>query len=143
MTSNTKSTHTHTFVVGDEMIHVEFEDKRTFNSFVNAISKAKTIKFDSKVKEATEIEVTTPQQFKGFTICDEYGHVSLKPPKNYQHNKGDYYTLEPTLMIPWNPEFIGKYWNDGKIHFFPKKTKLSTGFSNEDIARNLKLMGAK
>ena len=144
MVSNTKSTHTHTFVVGDETIHVEFEDKRTFNSFINALSKAKTIKREPKVEEtSTKIDVITPRQFEGFTICDENGHVSLKPPKDYVHNKGDYYTLEPTIMVPWTPEFTGKYWNDGKIHFFPTKTKLSTEFSNEDIAHNLKLMGAE
>lgn len=144
MAPKTKLTHIHTFVVDNETIHVEFEDKRTFNSFVTALTKAKSIKRESKTQEtSTEISVETPQQFEGFTICDENDHVSLKPPKDYVHNKGDYYTLEPTIMVPWTPEFTGKYWNDGKIHFFPKKTKLSTEFSNEDIAKNLKLMGAE
>jgi len=147
MAPKTKLTHVHTFMIDNETFHVEFEDKRTFNSFVNAFDKAKSIKRESKVEEptetATEIDVITPQQFDDFTICDENGHVSLKPPKDYVHNKGDYYTLEPTIMVHWTPQFTGKYWNDGKIHFFPKKTKLSTEFSNEDIANNLKLMGAK
>ena len=132
-----KKIHTHSFAIDGSVVTISFEDKRTLNSLVNALEKAKSIVMEQPA--ATHLKVDTPEVFKDWTIVNKSDHVALKPPK--YHSKEEV-TLAPAFAIEWNPTFTGKYWNDGMYHFFPKKTKLSAEFTNEDMTRNLESMGA-
>ena len=151
MASKAKTIHTHIFRIDDKTLNVSFEDKRTFNSFVKALEKATVVEFtkdkmpDETLKQQTtepneESLVQDPHIFEGWTITENCDHVGLKPPENTQR---EIVTLNPVFSVKWSPTFTGKYWNDGKYHFYPKKTKLSVEFTKEDIIDNFVSMGAK
>jgi hypothetical protein len=138
-----KQIHSHSFEVDGTTVTVSFDDKRTMNSLVNALEKAKSIvsvqtRTNSESHEHS-INVETPNTFDGWKIIDKYDHIALKPPES--HTKEEV-TLMPDLSVEWNPTFTGKYWRDGMYHFFPKKTKLSAEFTTADIVNNLQSMGA-
>ena len=138
-----KQIHSHSFTVDGITVTVSFDDKRTLNSLVKALEKAKSIIAVQELKNESqtepEIKIETPHAFDGWKIVDKYDHIALKPPEN--HTK-EILALMPDIAVEWNPTFTGKYWNDGMYHFFPKKTKLSAEFTKFDIANNLKSMGA-
>ena len=116
--------HIHSFVV----------DKRTLNSLIKALEKAKSITFDKSVSNAIE----TPHVFDDWKIVKKSDHIALKPPEN--HTK-EIVSLIPKFAIQWNPNITGKYWNDDMYHFFPTTTKLSAEYTNDGIINNLKSMG--
>lgn len=128
--------HIHTFVVDNQTISITFDDKRTLNSVIKALEKAKSIRFESSSSNTIE----TPRLFDDWKIVKKSDHIALKPPEN--HTK-EIVSLIPDFAIQWNPNITGKYWNDGMYHFFPTKTKLSAEFTNDDIINNLKSMGAE
>ena len=150
MASKAKTIHTHIFTIDDKTLNVSFEDKRTFNSFVKALEKATVVEFtkekepDETPKQQTDtIEkpvVQDPHMFENWTVYEKDGHVAIKPPKNTER---EIVSLNPDFAVKWSPTFTGKYWNDGMYHFFPKKTKLSAEFTNQDFIDNLVSMGAK
>lgn len=138
-----KQIHSHSFTVDDTTITVSFEDKRTLNSLIKALEKAKSIMAVQDLKNGSksepEIKIETPHAFDGWKIVHKCDHIALKPPES--HTKEEV-TLMPDIAVEWNPTFTGKYWNDGMYHFFPKKTKLFAEFTKIDIANNLQSMGA-
>jgi hypothetical protein len=131
--------HTYTYNIDNVEINFEYSDKRTLNSLIKALEKSTKVTMKSKL-ECPSIKVESESDFKGWTIHEKYGHVALKPPEN--HSKEEV-TINPTISVEWCPALNGKYWNDGMYHFFPKKTKLSSEFTNEEIKNNLLLLGAE
>ena len=119
MTSKQKQLHSHIFTIENCTITLAFDDKRTLNSLVKALEKAKSMNIAVNSVE-TETKVETPHTFDGWSIVEKYDHIALQPPEC--HNK-EIITLMPDLSVEWNPTLSGKYWNDGLYHFFPKRTK--------------------
>ena len=136
--------HSHIFNIEGQEVEIKFKDKRTFNSFVNALSKAEEIKFKNPIsnneepKEKNENE-TLKETFEGWEIHEKYGHIALKPPEEHKREE---VILTPSMSILWQPEIKGHYWNDGMYHFFPKKTKQSCEVSEYDLCKNFKMLGA-
>ena len=138
MAPKAKTMHTHTIAIDGQTLNVSFEDKRAFNSFVKALEKATTVTMTNQKPETIVVE--NPHMFEDWTIHEKDGHVAIKPPEN---TKREIVSLNPEFAVKWSPTFTGKYWNDGMYHFFPKKTKLSAEFTNQDFIDNLVSMGAK
>jgi hypothetical protein len=133
--------HSYIVEVNNTQIKFEFDDKRTMNSLIKAFEKAKCISIENGkgFTPPEVIKVETPKTFEGWSIVDKCDHIALRPPENTSKEE---IKLHPTMSVDWSPEFNGQYWNDGMYHFFPRKTKLSSEFTKEDICENLKLLGA-
>ena len=137
-----KVDHTHTISIGEYNITIVLEDKRTLNSLIKALEKAKKInvsKIESESPTTEIMKVETPNTFVGWEIQNKGDQVLLKPPESHTRENIE---LMPDMSVSWNPVLKGSYWNDGMYHFFPKKTKLSAEFTNEDIVENFAKMGA-
>lgn len=124
-------------VFNESKLNVEFDDKRTYNSFLKNIEKMK--KLTITYGEESSIRSDTPSTLNDFKIVQKYDHVALLPPNNIKEEIEIY----PEFQFTWNPVMKGKYWNDGMYHFFPMKSKINVELSIEDIISNLKQNGAE
>lgn len=121
-------------------IHAEFQDKRTYNSFLNNISKMSKLTINYKT-ENENINVHNPTFLNNYEIVNKYDHIALKPID--EKYKGGTIELDATFQYTWEPTLTGKYYNDGMFHFYPKNSIIKVNMSNEDIINNLVMNGAK
>ena len=120
-----------------------FNDKRTYNSFENAINKAMTVKVSSpqQLNSSVSMDIENPASLNGFVFHKSPKHdVCIK---HRDHSCTDTVTLTPNICVYWEPEIVGTRWNDGTIHFNSVRTKLSCEFSHEDLQENLKMLGVE
>ena len=127
--------HNFTNTYNGALLDVDFNDKRSYNSFVKNMEKASKVSISYK-NEVTESE--TPTMLKGFEIVKTYDHVAMKPP----NDTCEEIEIFPTFQYTWTPALKGHYWNDGLYHFFPKNKRINASLSIEDIVQNMVENGA-
>ena len=78
MAPKAKTVHTHSICIDGVTINISFDDKRTYNSVVNALEKAKSITLDKNEENSPKNEsmiVETPNSFAGYELKLQKGLV--------------------------------------------------------------------
>lgn len=131
--------HMFTGVYNGAKFEIEFGDKRSYNSFVNNIEKAKNITISYDANVCLPVPSTPKKVLDDFKVIEKNGHICLIPPNDVKED----IEITPTFEYDWSPVLKGNYWNDGKYRFYPKKSQIKVNLSCEDIIRNLVENGAK
>lgn len=134
------SSHVFTGTYNGAKFDAEFADKRSYNSFVNNMEKAKKINISYKCENSSssEFRSMTPDILDGFKIVNKFDHIALIPPNSTKEE----IEITPTFQYTWSPTLKGRYWNDGMYHFFPIKSQIKMSMTVQDIVQNMLDNGA-
>lgn len=148
MTSFSSNTDTIILKLREEKTNMAkdiYELEKKFNSHKEKMIELEKLIAETKKKTqiikrtSNKFETTESNIFEGYIIHNKNNHIALEPPKGTENQEIE---LTPTYSQEWTPVIKGKYWNDGKYHFFPKNTKLHVEMSIEDLQEDMMKLGA-